>query len=143
MFELPSFGQAVQLIFIIGMIFWIHKTEKEAKEEKKVRHKEEKALLEDVMFLTTTRVKFQRHLWIILDKVASYKIQRVTITDEKEIPQSVLLPYAEYQLLQNCYDRQEALELAPLIEERMKNNATKENRVSQEEMMKRMDEKMD
>lgn len=91
MFELPSFAQVVQLIVLMAMIYWISQTDKEAVKEKKQRHREEKDLLEDVMFLTTTRVKFQRHLEIISDKVATYKIQSVTITDEKEIPQSVLL----------------------------------------------------
>ena len=40
---------------------------------------------------------------------------------QEEIPQSVILPYAEYKLLQECYDKQEAIELAPLIEERLSN----------------------
>ena len=141
MFELPSVAHVVELLFLMALIYWITKTEKEAEAEKKQRHKEEKALLEDVMFLTTTRVKFQRHLWIILDKVATYKIQSVTITDEKEIPQSVLLPYAEYKILQECYDKEEALELAPLIEERMRSKERKDDFISHEEMMKIMDEK--
>ena len=62
--------------------------------------------------LTTTRVKFERHLWVLLDKVASYKLHYVIITDEKEIPQSVLLPHAEYKRLQECYDKQEAKEVS-------------------------------
>ena len=101
---------------------------------------EEKALIEDITFLTITRVKFEKHLWILLDKVASYKLHYVIITDKKEIPQSVILPYAEYKLLQECYDKQEAIELAPLIEERL-SNIQADNSISHEEMIQRVDEK--
>lgn len=97
MFELPTLGQAAQLIFLIGLIYWAIKTTHDESEKRKIRHKEEKALIADMTFLTTTRVKFERHLWMLLDHVASYKLQHIIITDEKEIPQSVLLPYAEYK----------------------------------------------
>ncbi|MBN2833059.1 MAG: hypothetical protein JXK50_07020 [Campylobacterales bacterium] len=137
----PSMGQWIVTLFAVWLAYWTYKSDKEESQKRKEKKEHEKALLEDVMFLTTTRVKFERHLWSILDKVASYKIQRVIITDEKEIPQSVLLPYAEYQLLQECYDRQEAQELAPLIQERLKNNANKDDCISHEEMVKFIDEK--
>lgn len=47
----------------------------------------------------------------------------------------MLLPYAEYKILQECYDKEEAKELAPLIEERMKNNDNKDDFISHEEMI--------
>jgi len=142
MFEFTSsIGQWLVTLFALGLAYWTYKSDKDESKKRKVRKEQEKALLDDVMFLTTTRVKFEKHLWTILDKVASYKIQSVIITDEKEIPQSVLLPYAEYKILQECYDKEEAKELAPLIEERMKNNANKDNFISHEEMMKIIDEK--
>jgi hypothetical protein len=142
MFEFASsIGQWLVTLFALGLAYWTYKSDKDESKKRKVRKEQEKALLDDVMFLTTTRVKFEKHLWTILDKVASYKIQSVIITDEKEIPQSVLLPYAEYKILQECYDKEEAKELAPLIEERMKNNANKDNFISHEEMMKIIDEK--
>lgn len=142
MFEFTSsIGQWLVTLFALGLAYWTYKSDKDESKKRKVRKEQEKALLDDVMFLTTTRVKFEKHLWTILDKVASYKIQSVIITDEKEIPQSVLLPYAEYKILQECYDKEEAKELAPLIEERMKNNANKDNFMSHEEMMKIIDEK--
>ena len=96
----------------MALIYWAIKTTHDESEKRKIRHKEEKALIADMTFLTTTRVKFEKHLWTILDKVASYKIQSVIITDEKEIPQSVLLPHAEYKRLQECYDKQEAKEVS-------------------------------
>ena len=34
MFELPTFGQAVQLIFLLTMIYWAFKAIHEASEEK-------------------------------------------------------------------------------------------------------------
>lgn len=94
-----SMGQWFVTFFAVWLAYWTYKSDKEESQKRKEKKEHEKALLEDVMFLTTTRVKFERHLWSILDKVASYKIQRVIITDEKEIPQSVLLPYAEYKSL--------------------------------------------
>ncbi|MFW9620285.1 MAG: hypothetical protein ACMV0K_12495 [Sulfurospirillum sp.] len=112
MFEFPTLGQVVQLLFLIALIYWTIKTSHDESEKRKIRHKEEKALIEDMTVLTTTRVKFERHLWVLLDKVASYKLHYVIITDEKEIPQSVLLPHAEYKRLQECYDKQEAKEVS-------------------------------
>ena len=142
MFEFTSsMGQWIITLFALGLAYWTYKSDKEESKKRKVRKEQEKALLDDVMFLTTTRVKFERHLEMLLDYVASYKLQRVIITDEKEIPQSVLLPYAEYKILQECYDKEEAKELAPLIEERMKNNANKDDFISHEEMMKIIEEK--
>ncbi len=142
MFEFTSsIGQWLIALFALGLAYWTYKSDKEESNKRKVRKEQEKALLDDVMFLTTTRVKFEKHLWTILDKVASYKIQSVIITDEKEIPQSVLLPYAEYKILQECYDKEEAKELAPLIEKRMRNNANKDDFISHEEMIKIIDEK--
>ena len=140
MFEFPTLGQVVQLLFLIALIYWTIKTSHDESEKRKIRHKEEKALIEDITFLTITRVKFEKHLWILLDKVASYKLHYVIITDKKEIPQSVILPYAEYKLLQECYDKQEAIELAPLIEERL-SNIQADNSISHEEMIQRVDEK--
>ena len=140
MFELPTLGQAAQFIFLMTLIYWAIKTSHDESEKRKIRHKEEKALIEDITFLTITRVKFEKHLWILLDKVASYKLHYVIITDKKEIPQSVILPYAEYKLLQECYDKQEAIELAPLIEERL-SNIQADNSISHEEMIQRVDEK--
>ena len=40
MFELPTFGQAVQLIFLLTMIYWAIKAIHEASEEKKQHDKE-------------------------------------------------------------------------------------------------------
>jgi len=108
MFELPSLSTTVQLVILIALLYWTIKSNYDESEKRKIRHKEEKALIADMTFLTTTRVKFERHLWILLDHVASYKLQHVIITDEKEIPQSVLLSYAEYKRLQECYDKHEA-----------------------------------
>ena len=108
MFELPTFGQVAQFVFILTMIYWAIKAIHEASEEKEQRNKEEKALIQDAMFLTITRAQVERHLLMLLNKVASYKLQHVIITDEKEIPQSVLLSYAEYNRLQKCYDKHEA-----------------------------------
>lgn len=125
-----SIGQWIVTAFAIWLAYWAYKSDKE-----------EKALLDNIISLTTTRVKFERHLWTILDKIASYKLQCVIITDEKEIPQSVLLPYAEYKILQECYEKEEAKELNPLLEERIKNNANREHFISHEEMMKILDEK--
>ena len=141
MFDESSWGQWIVTAFAVVLAYWTYKNDKEESEKRKIRHKEEKALIADVTFLTTTRVKFERHLWMLLDKVASYKLRYVIITDEKETPQSVILPYAEYKLLQECYDKQEAIELAPLIEERMQNHTNQDNSISHEEMMHRIDKK--
>ena len=90
--------------FAVVLAYWTYKNDKEESEKRKIRHQEEKALIADMTYLTTTRVKFERHLWMLLDHVASYKLQHVIITDEKEIPQSIL----EYKRLQECYDKHEA-----------------------------------
>ncbi|MFW9626219.1 MAG: hypothetical protein ACMV1K_05715 [Sulfurospirillum sp.] len=111
MFE-SSWGQWIVTAFAVVLAYWTYKNDKEESEKRKIHHQEEKALIADVTFLTTTRVKFEKHLWMLLDKVASYKLQHVIITDEKEIPQSVLLPHAEYKRLQECYDKQEAKEVS-------------------------------
>lgn len=136
-----SIGQWIVTAFTIWLAYWAYKSDKEESKKSAQRKKEEKALLDEIMYLTTTRVKFERHLWTILDKIASYKLQCVIITDEKEIPQSVLLPYAEYQILQECYDKEETKELYPLMEERIKNNANRDHFISHEEMMKIIDKK--
>lgn len=131
-----SWGQWIVSVFAVGLAYWTYKNDQEASKKQKEKREQEKSLLDNVIYLTTTRVKFERHLERILDYVASYKLQQVMITDEKEIPQSVLLPYAEYQRLQECYDEQEAIELAPLIEERKGGKL-----ISHEEMMQRIEEK--
>ena len=97
MFETPSSGSIIMLIIVLALLYWTFKDERNEKKSHQYQRSQEKALLDNVIDLTTTRVKFERHLWIILDKVASYKLHRVVITDEKDIPQSVLLPYAEYK----------------------------------------------
>lgn len=136
-----SWGQWIVSAFAVVLAYWMYKSDQEESKKQKVKKELEKTLFDNVIYLTTTRVKFERHLERILDYVASYKLQQVIITDEKEIPQSVLLPYAEYQRLQECYDEQEAMELAPLIEERMKNHTNQDNSISHQEMMHRIDEK--
>ena len=136
-----SIGQWIVTAFAIWLAYWAYKNDKEESKKRAQRKKEEKALLDDIIYLTTTRVKFERHLWTILDKIASYKLQCVIITDEKEIPQSVLLPYAEYQILQECYDKEETKELYPLMEKRIKNNANRDHFISHEEMIKIIDKK--
>jgi len=100
MFELPTVGQCIVATFATGLAYWIYKTDKDESQKRKVRHQEEKVLMDNIVDLTTTCVKFERHLWSILDKVASLKLQSVIITDEKEIPQSVLISYSEYKILQ-------------------------------------------
>ena len=136
-----SIGQWIVTAFAIWLAYWAYRSDKEESKKHAQRKKEEKALLDEIMYLTTTRVKFERHLWTILDKIASYKLQCVIITDEKEIPQSVLLPYAEYKILQECYEKEEAKELNPLMEDRIKNNANSDHFISHEEMMKILDKK--
>ena len=131
MFE-ASWGQWIVTAFAVVLAYWTYKSDKEDSQKRKIRHQEEKALIADCMVLTTTRVKFERYLWMLLDHVASYKLQRIIITDEKEIPQSVLLPYAAYKLLLECYDKEKAKDLAPFIEEQIK-NAQAGNTVSHED----------
>lgn len=99
-FELPSFGRIIVLLFVTWLAWWTFKTEQEESAKNKIKKAEEKALLDNVTSLTTSRVKFERHLHTILDKVATQKLQSVVICDEKEIPQSVLIPYSQFQLFQ-------------------------------------------
>lgn len=101
MFETPSSGSVIMLVIVLSLLYWTFKDERKEKKSRQYQRSQEKALLDNVIDLTTTRVKFERHLLTILDKVASYKLHRVVITDEKDIPQSVLLPYAEYK---SCLD---------------------------------------
>ena len=138
---LPSIGQVLELLLLFAMIYWGSKAHIKAHEENEKRHQEEKAYIEEDIFLNTSRATFKRHLEFILDQIASYKLQHVIITDEKQIPQSVLLPYAEYKLLQECYDKVEAKEVAPLIEERMKKHQEGDNILSYEEMMQKVHKK--
>ena len=135
-----SWGQWIVSAFAVVLVYWMYKSDQEESKKQKIKKEHEKTLLDNVIYLTTTRVKFERHIERILDYVASYKLQQVIITDEKEIPQSVFLPYAEYQRLQECYDKQEAKELAPLIDERL-NNAKGSNLISHEDMMHRINQK--
>jgi hypothetical protein len=121
--DTSTWGQFIITLLAILLAYWAYKMDKDESQRRQEQQKEEKDLIEDTIYLTTTRNTFQRHHDIILDKVASYKLHNVIITDEKEIPQSVLLPYGEYKILQECYDKEEAKELAPLIEARVKNNA--------------------
>ncbi len=107
MFELPSSGSVIMLIIVLALLYLTFKDERNEKKSRHNQRSQEKALLDNVIDLTTTCVKFERHLWTILDNVASYKLHRVVITDEKEIPQSVLLSYVEYKRLQECYDKHE------------------------------------
>lgn len=97
MFETPSSGSVIMLVIVLALLYWTFKDERKEKKSRQYQRSQEKALLDNVIDLTTTRMKFERHLLTILDKVASYKLHRVVITDEKDIPQSVLLPYAEYK----------------------------------------------
>ena len=106
---LPSIGQVLELLLLFAMIYWLSKEHRKEHEKKEKRHQEEKAFIEERIFLHTSRATLERHLEFILDQIASYKLQHVIITDEKEIPQSVLLPYAEYKLLQECYDKEKVL----------------------------------
>ena len=99
-FELPSFGRIIVLLFVTWLAWWTYKIDREESAKRKIKKDEERALLDNVTSLTTTRVKLERHLNTILNKVATNNIQSVVITDEKDIPQSVLIPYSQFQSYQ-------------------------------------------
>ena len=81
MFELPSSGSVIMLIIVLALLYWTFKDERKEKKSRQYQRSQEKVLLDNVIELTTTRMKFERHLLTILDKVASYKLHRVVITD--------------------------------------------------------------
>lgn len=114
--EVSLWGQIVTPLFFIAVAYWAYTSEKEESQKNEERKKEEQALIDDTLHLTTTRNKFERHRNFILNRVAAYKLHSVIITDSKEVPQSVLLPYAQYKL----YDRAELKERASHTKEEMR-----------------------
>ena len=99
MFAIPTLEQLIVTVFAIWLAYYAYKTDKEESIKKKQYKQEEKEQIDNIVYVTTTRVKFQRHLGTILDRVASYKLHSVIITNEKEAPLSVLVPYSEYKTL--------------------------------------------
>lgn len=116
MFEVPTLGQLIVTIFAILLAYYAYTTDKEESKKKKQYKQEEKEQIDNIVYLTTTRVKFQRHLSTILARVASYKLHSVIITDTKEVPQSVLVPYSEYKTLQEFYEQAKELERSKLLD---------------------------
>ena len=49
MFE-SSWGQWIVTAFAVVLAYWTYKNDKEESEKRKIRHKEEKALIEDITF---------------------------------------------------------------------------------------------
>jgi hypothetical protein len=87
---------SILALFSVALIWWDIKHSFKEDQQRQKREKEEKEALGDVSEITLTRVKFQRYLIKVLDQVASEKITKVILIDEKEVKQGVLLSYAEY-----------------------------------------------
>jgi len=90
---------SILALMCIALIWWDIKHSFKEDQQRQKREKEEKEALGDVSEITLTRVKFQRYLTRVLDHVASEKITKVILIDEKEVKQGVLLSYAEYTSL--------------------------------------------
>jgi len=88
---------SILALMCIALIWWDIKHSFKEDQQRQKREKEEKEALGDVSEITLTRVKFQRYLTRVLDRVASEKITKVTILDDKEVLQGVLLSYGEYR----------------------------------------------
>jgi len=88
---------SILALMCVALIWWDIKHSFKEDQQRQKREKEEKEALGDVSEITLTRVKFQRYLTRVLDRVASEKITKVTILDDKEVLQGVLLSYGEYR----------------------------------------------
>jgi len=88
---------SILALMCIALIWWDIKHSFKEDQQRQKREKEEQEALGDVSEITLTRVKFQRYLTRVLDRVASEKITKVTILDDKEVLQGVLLSYGEYR----------------------------------------------
>lgn len=118
--EVSLWAKIFTTLFLMAVAYWAYISEKEESQLKEERTQEEHTLIGNTVHLTTTRNTFERHRDTILDKVAAHKLQSVIITDSKEIPQSVLLPYTQYKIIQEFYDRQVSQEIAPHAKEEAK-----------------------
>jgi len=88
---------SILALMCVALIWWDIKHSFKEDQQRQKREKEEQEALGDVSEITLTRVKFQRYLTRVLDRVASEKITKVTILDDKEVLQGVLLSYGEYR----------------------------------------------
>ena len=103
--EVSTWAKIFTTLIAIAVAYWVFIFDKEVSLKRQERDKEEEILIDDTVHLTTTRNTFEKHRDFIFDRVAAYKLHSVIITDSKEVPQSVLLPYAQYKIIQEFYDR--------------------------------------
>lgn len=88
---------SILALMCVALIWWDIKHSFKEDQRRQKREKEEQEALGDVSEISLTRVKFQRYLTRVLDHVASGKITKVILIDEKEVLQGVLLSYGEYR----------------------------------------------
>lgn len=86
-------------LLVIALLWWdIKQSHKEDVEEKKHQQEEQEAL-GNGSEVTLTRVKLERYLRKVLELLASEKLTKIIITDEKEALHGVILSYGEYKAL--------------------------------------------
>lgn len=138
--ESSFLGQFIITALAILLAHWTYKEDKKESINNKRKKEQERALLDSMTKLTTNRVMFQRHFNAILDKSAQGFIEQVIITDEKEIPTSVLLPYEAYCFLQRFYEEHHANNAGSPTQEAPDANHHDHSIISKEAMMARIDE---
>lgn len=127
--------QTLQTLILVGLLlislilhlhYALSRLKKRQAEEQHHKHHDEKALIENSIYLKLSQNQVYEHFDFIIAQVSAYKLQEVIIQDKNEVPQCILLPYAEYAILKRIYDWYETKELAPLIEERVNNQKNQE-----------------
>ena len=121
-----SLFQAIQLLIALLILAWGLKAIFNQASMQRQRDHDEKALIENNIYLKLTQNQVYEHFDFIVRELSCYKLQEVIIQDKNEVPQCILLPYAEYAILKRIYDWYETKELAPLIEERVNNPKNQE-----------------
>ena len=92
-------GQIIVTIFATLLAWFTYREDKKWQKDKKIRQEQERELFKSKDEIVTTYTQFERHLSLILNLVATKKLKTVTLTDDKEVPQSVLISYWDYKTL--------------------------------------------
>lgn len=99
-FLIPENPASLIILAIVLFLLWLtHKDDEKDSILRAKRDKEEKETIGTAVEITLTYRQVQRHLEIILERIASEKLTKVIITNTKEAPQGVLLSYGEYRAL--------------------------------------------
>ncbi len=125
MFEIPTLGRVIQTIIVIALVYYTYRLSKEHDKESEEKAKEQQELIDATSHPILTQKDFKNHMQTCLDKLSSHALSTVTITDEKDEAQWVVLPFLEYEKL--CYRAQafSAVEMEAVVHIRYKDGTSK------------------